>query len=737
MMAVRNSRILGTITLILIAVILCPISHGKIIYVDDDTAGANNGTSWADAYTFLQEALAEANEAEKPVEIRVANGTYRPDEYTIHPDGTGNQESSFRLIRDVAINGGYAGIRMGNTDIRNIDKYVTIFTGDLNQNDIEITTPPAIYKELTREDNSHYVVTAAFTNLASLDGVIITSGECGMHIENASPMVTNCIFTQNSGRGIVSEGSGGPKVVNCSFINNFGGGAFCWCDYSTFVNCIFKDNFLAEEAWGAGLNLSSRLFLNRIDAVELTSTHSVTGCQFIGNETLIWGIFSSHFSGGGMEVSGCNCIVNNCVFSRNSAFTGSGIYVGAEYIPAGFKSIPIDTRVTVVNCTFTENNGVVLVGDANSPPHQKHVSVPSINYDTTYNVGGECVSVHNCIFHNNLSDTFDSNHFPSVEFSNVPGGFAGTGNIDIDPLFAAPSFRDLNGTPDDPNDDFWVEGNYHLQSLAGRWDPNSQSWILDDATSPCIDAGDPNSDWAGEIWPHGGRINMGAYGGTRQASMSLETEGMSLAHVAYIYSQNDEVAENFQSLLGAYGCPTTLIRLTEVTATLLDSYDLIIVADDTENIDTWSDPNSVAVIEDSNKPVIGLGEGGYTFFGELGLAIGSPNGAHGSNNSIEVVDPNSSLFSTPYSIEIPQDQTLQLYTETKHVGLYLWPTIPESVTVLAREANNFPYCSLAIEHNRYLLWTFTESPQKMTEVGKTLFINLVIHTANKAWESNI
>jgi len=42
-----------------------------------------------------------------------------------------------------------------------------------------------------------------------------------------------------------------------------------------------------------------------------------------------------------------------------------------------------------------------------------------------------------------------------------------------------------------------------------------------------------------------------------------------------------------------------------------------------------------------------------------------------------------------------------------------------------------------MQHNRYLLWGFTESPQKMTEVGKTLFINVVIWTANKAWESDI
>ena len=48
-------------------------------------------------------------------------------------------------------------------------------------------------------------------------------------------------------------------------------------------------------------------------------------------------------------------------------------------------------------------------------------------------------------------------------------------------------------------------------------------WVTDDVTSPCIDTGDPNSDWTLELWPHGKRINMGAYGGTPQASMSLSS----------------------------------------------------------------------------------------------------------------------------------------------------------------------------------------------------------------------
>ena len=92
--------------------------------------------------------------------------------------------------------------------------------------------------------------------------------------------------------------------------------------------------------------------------------------------------------------------------------------------------------------------------------------------------------------------------------------------LHADPLFANIGYWDSNDTPDDPNDDFWVDGDYHLKSQAGRWDPNSESWVVDDITSPCIDAGDPNSPVGDEPEPNGDRVNMGAYGGTAEASKS-------------------------------------------------------------------------------------------------------------------------------------------------------------------------------------------------------------------------
>jgi hypothetical protein len=89
---------------------------------------------------------------------------------------------------------------------------------------------------------------------------------------------------------------------------------------------------------------------------------------------------------------------------------------------------------------------------------------------------------------------------------NVEGGCTlnwGEGNIGTDPYFIDPT-----------NDDF------HLKSQAGRWNPESQVWIQDEVTSPCIDAGDLMSPIGWELFPNGGFVNMGAYGGTSKASKS-------------------------------------------------------------------------------------------------------------------------------------------------------------------------------------------------------------------------
>ncbi len=95
----------------------------------------------------------------------------------------------------------------------------------------------------------------------------------------------------------------------------------------------------------------------------------------------------------------------------------------------------------------------------------------------------------------------------NVTYSDIEGGYEGEGNIDADPCFAYGSRFVYD---------------YHLKSQAGRWNPNSQNWVYDEVTSPCIDAGNPGCPVGNEPVPNGNRINMGAYGGTAEASKSPE-----------------------------------------------------------------------------------------------------------------------------------------------------------------------------------------------------------------------
>jgi hypothetical protein len=47
-------------------------------YVNVNATGANNGTSWSNAFTKLQDALAAANTCANITQIWVAKGTYYP-----------------------------------------------------------------------------------------------------------------------------------------------------------------------------------------------------------------------------------------------------------------------------------------------------------------------------------------------------------------------------------------------------------------------------------------------------------------------------------------------------------------------------------------------------------------------------------------------------------------------------------------------------------------------------------
>lgn len=177
--------------------------------------------------------------------------------------------------------------------------------------------------------------------------------------------------------------------------------------------------------------------------------------------------------------------------------------------PNGAVALFRDSRAVLANCTFADNwagtNGAgLLLNDSDI------TMIDSILWDN------RPTEIRVC----GLSA-------PSIRYCCVRSWWADLGNTHKDPLFAR---RGCWVDPDDPtvvltsNDDraVWTEGDYRLRSQAGRWDPAANTWIRDEATSLAIDAGYSASPVEYEPAPNGGIINMGVYGGTTEASMSIK-----------------------------------------------------------------------------------------------------------------------------------------------------------------------------------------------------------------------
>jgi len=436
---------------------MVPVATGKIIYVDADAAGENDGSSWADAYNYLQDALADADSSAKPVEIHVAQGIYKPDQGSgVTP---GDRTATFQLINGVTLKGGYAGFGAPDPNARDIELYETILSGDLAGDDVDVNDACDLLDEPTRAENSYHVLTSGDADeTANVNGLTITGGNGngsspvysrggGMYNDNGKSTATDCTFALNSahlGGGMYNNDSG-PTLTNCMFIANAayrGGGIYnrCGSRGPTLINCTFTRNW-ATTFGGGTCNWENRSTLIR--------------CTFTGNRAGDAGGAIHNYS----DDRAFPTLVN-CTFSSNFATLCGGVYNTAD-----------DTSCTptLTNCILWGNNDNGGM-DESAQLYFYYGPDPVINY---------C-----CI-------------------QGWAGDFGGIGNIDADPCFA------------DPN-----SGDYHLKSQAGRWEPESQSWVQDDVTSLCIDAGDPLSPIGYEPFPNGGVINMGAYGGTAEASKS-------------------------------------------------------------------------------------------------------------------------------------------------------------------------------------------------------------------------
>ncbi len=217
-----------------------------------------------------------------------------------------------------------------------------------------------------------------------------------------------------------------------------------------------------------------------------------------------------------------NCILRGFVITGGRGSLAGGILCVASS-PTIANCVIVGSRAT-----DSDSGGGIRCEDSNAV---------FVNCTISDNCGGSA-GAGVCLFESNviLLDSIVWENEPAqirlldsddsiVSYTAVAGGWPGDGILDADPLFIQPGYwadpaNLANVLPATDPLAVWVAGDYHLMSQAGRWDPISAAWIADPVTSPCIDAGDPSTPVGQEPEPNAGRINMGVYGGTSQASRS-------------------------------------------------------------------------------------------------------------------------------------------------------------------------------------------------------------------------
>ena len=298
-------------------------------YVDgDNTSG--NGTSWAQAFPTLQDALSVVPAGDN---IWVAEGIYTP--------GT-TRDSTFDIPISTAMFGGFDGTET-SFEQRDIDANPTILSGNINNTSDE-------------SDDAYHVV--SFTPAESgvyalIDGCTITRGMATGPESNGD----------NYGGGIIIDG-GYLYLFNCTIDNNKaanrGGGAYIDSGYLLTIGGTISNNGMSQSIQdgngggvytnAGGIFANNTSFINNAanfggSIYSSASYTSLTSCEFTDNDC--------YLGGGGVCSSTGTLEISDCTFTNNrtpenSVFgNGGGIYA--------FQS-----ETTITGSSFINN----MAGDA-------------------------------------------------------------------------------------------------------------------------------------------------------------------------------------------------------------------------------------------------------------------------------------------------------------------------------------------------------------------------------------
>lgn len=442
-MAYKTPRLI--VVTVAIIVVIAASAFGDDYYVDgtngtDDTShGGSTGTG---AWKTVTYALAQVTgSSANPHTIHIAAGTYTP-----HTNG-----EAFPLTME-----DYVSLSGEDQDTTILDAWRganhVLYCDNVDDSTIENLTIKGGYTHSANQYTDTY--------------------GAGLFCNYSSPTLANCTITGNEVRTYGWAGVGGgmcclyssPTLTNCTISGNRAsedGGGIAWFYGSpTLINCTISGNY--APGWGGGIRGAY-------------SSAVLTGCTISGNAV--------NWDGGGIYFSGESYpTLTNCSISGNSArsYDGGGIYCRLYASPrltncsitnnsgryGGGMCCWSSGWATLINCTMignaaTSGGAVCCLGDAAPTLANCTLSANSASYGGaiySYNSDSHPTIRNSILWGDSPNEIEGYTSGFSVTYSDVEGGWSGTGNINEDPEF--------------------IVGYYLSQTASGET-----------TDSPCVDSG--------------------------------------------------------------------------------------------------------------------------------------------------------------------------------------------------------------------------------------------------------
>ncbi len=426
-----------------------PLLFAQTIFVNHAATGSNDGSSWQNAYQSLTTALAAAHTNAAVTQIWVASGTY-------YPSQTNNRDDFFNIRRNnLQVYGGFTGSETSLTQ-RNAAINPTILSGNIGN-------------AASNSDNSYHIMVIELNpaNPQPIDNSLVIDGFTFSEGNANSGGVLNSLYPRYTGASIFvscnfSSINITPLIRNCIFTDNraFSSGALTYYGISagsnvfTVEQCIFQNNYAGYS--GAAIDIM------QLDAagygVPGVFSVAVEKCSFLNNSI---DNYSQGGANGGVG-AGINSFGQGTLKVNNTTFINNTIGPATSFAGA-YKGTAVSVRnggnTTVINSLAYANN--------NYTPFYNIQSTLTLVNTTVYNPGSSALDVNNPVANNIYNSILwtdnsaaniiaVSNGSPTINIENsllnatYQGTITGSNILTTNPAFANPASGDFSLQPGSP-----------------------------------------------------------------------------------------------------------------------------------------------------------------------------------------------------------------------------------------------------------------------------------------------